>query len=96
MLNAARARAKKRGIPFDIELGDLNYPDVCPILGIPLIRRSGSFHQNSPTIDRIDPAKGYTKGNVHVVSFRANRIKWNATLDELRKIVAFLERRVWA
>ena len=92
MFNAIKARAKRKDIPFTIDFEDLEYPELCPILGIPLIRRAGSFHENSPTIDRVDPTKGYTKGNVHVVSFRANRIKWNATLAELKQIVAFLER----
>jgi hypothetical protein len=36
--------------------------------------------------------KGYEPKNVWVVSFRANRIKMDATLSELRKIVRNLEK----
>jgi len=93
-LNNIKHRAKKKGLPFDLTLEDLPIPAVCPILGIPLTMRSGSFHDNSPSIDRIIPAKGYVKGNVAIVSYRANRIKDYGTLDELRKVVAFLERHL--
>lgn len=46
---------------------------------------------DSPSIDRIDPKRGYVRGNVVVVSMRANSIKREATIDELRKMVAFYE-----
>ena len=91
-LNNIKHRAKKKGLPFNLTLEDLPFPAVCPILGIPLIVRSGSFHDNSPSIDRLVPERGYVKGNVAIVSYRANRIKDYGTLDELRKVVAYLER----
>jgi len=91
-LNNTKLRAKRKGVPFDITLEDLEFPDVCPVLGIPLIARAGKFHDNSPSIDRIVPEKGYVKGNVQIMSYRANRIKCHASLDELRRIVAFMER----
>lgn len=48
-------------------------------------------HDGSPTIDRIINDLGYVKGNVIVISWRANRIKSDATLAELKAIVAFYE-----
>ena len=90
-LNNCKHRAKKKGVPFDLTLDDLFFPDVCPVLGIPLIARAGSFHDNSPSIDRVIPALGYVKGNVQIISYRANRIKCHASLDDLRKIVAYME-----
>lgn len=93
-LNNIRHRAKKKGLPFDLTLDDLPIPKFCPILGIPLRMRSGSFHDNSPSIDRLVPERGYVTGNVAVVSYRANRIKDYGTLEELKKVVAYLERHL--
>lgn len=40
------------------------------------------------------PAMGYVKGNIIVISNRANRIKNNATIPELRAVADFFERHV--
>jgi hypothetical protein len=90
LLKAARYRAKKAGIEFSIIVEDITIPDLCPILGIPLEKGNGRPTDNSPNIDRIDCTKGYIKGNVWVISHRANRIKNDASLEELEKIVAAL------
>mgnify|MGYP006166398807 FL=1 len=36
--------------------------------------------------------KGYVKDNIIVVSMRANRIKSDATVDEIRKVADFYEK----
>lgn len=92
-LNNIKFRAKKKGLPFDITLDDLVFPEMCPVLGIPLRARAGAFHDNSPSIDRNVPELGYVKGNVSIMSYRANRLKMHATLDELRRLVAYLEKQ---
>ena len=46
----------------------------------------------SPSFDRIYPKKGYTKGNVIVISNKANRIKTDATVKEIRKVANFYEK----
>ena len=95
MWYSARERSKTRGIPFEIEVADIQIPLVCPLLGVPLQRGSWKHHDFSPSLDRIDPSKGYVKGNVWVISYRANQIKNNATLGELELLVANL-KRVWS
>ena len=40
---------------------------------------------NSPSLDRIDPTKGYVKGNVMMMSALANRMKQDATLKQLNQ-----------
>lgn len=92
LLHNARSRAKRLGLACDLTEEDLKIPPWCPILGIPLFVGSQLERENSPSIDRIDNGKGYVKGNVQVVSLRANRIKNDATLDELRRLVAYLEK----
>ncbi len=92
LVQEAKGRAKKRGLPFDLCEDDIVVPAICPVLGIPLC--SGDLPgpgNNSPTLDRIDPKGGYVKGNVWVISGKANRCKNDATLDELKMLVAALE-----
>jgi hypothetical protein len=90
MVFAARARAKEQGIPCDIEISDFLVPDVCPVLGIPLTRGMGKLHDGSPTLDRLVPALGYIRENVRVISHRANRIKQNASVDDLEAIARWM------
>ena len=63
----------------------------CPLLGLELtysLYKGKSCPINYATLDKIDPAKGYVVGNVQILSHRANSIKNNATLEELKLIVA--------
>lgn len=92
MLAQAKYRAKKLGLPFNITAEDLVVPRLCPALGIPLRRNVGStgYHPNSPSVDRIVPELGYTKGNIVVISNRANTLKRDATAFELGLIAAWL------
>jgi hypothetical protein len=89
MLHSARARAQKKDLPFNLELDDIVIPDVCPVLGIPLEPGTRKIHWNAPTLDRIHLDQGYVKGNIVVISWRANFIRSNATLDELEKVLAY-------
>ena len=93
MVRHARSRAKKKNLPFDIDLDYIRsmVPSHCPIFGMPLewSLRRGSEQvplPNSPSLDRIDPSKGYVKGNVWIISYRANQIKSNASHDELKRV----------
>lgn len=92
MVVAARAVAKKKKLPFNLVYTDIAIPSHCPVLGIELINRKGPRSDYSPSLDRIIPALGYVKGNVMVISWRANRIKQDSTSDELRKIADFYQR----
>lgn len=89
MLNQAKARAKRNNINFNITIDDINIPDICPVLGLTMKQQTGRAKDNSPTLDRIDSTKGYVKGNVVVVSWKANRIKSNATVAELKLITEY-------
>ena len=92
ILGQVRNRAKNRGIPFNLTREDIVIPKVCPILGLPLHIGTGGPAPDSPSLDRIDPKYGYIKGNVHVISHRANTIKSDATVDELKKLITYLEQ----
>jgi hypothetical protein len=87
----AKRRAAKMNVPFDIEKSDIVIPKFCPILGIEMAYGVGGVKPNSPSLDRIVPSKGYIKGNVWVISFKANTIKNDATLEELELLVKALK-----
>lgn len=91
LFSSARRRATKLNLPFDITVADVVIPDVCPVLGIPLqSSRNGCWADGSPSIDRIDPKKGYVRGNIAIISWRANDIKGNASLREIEMVCAWL------
>jgi hypothetical protein len=92
LFNGAKQRAKAKGLEFNINKEDIVIPEVCPVLGLRLVQGSGGHHAGSPTLDRIDPSKGYVKGNVRVISYRANLLKSDATLEELELILADARR----
>ena len=90
MLREAKRRARRKNIPFDLRLFDIHIPTTCPVLGIPIFVSGGVVTQNSPSIDRIVPCLGYVRGNVRVISFRANSLKQDATCEELQLVLADL------
>jgi hypothetical protein len=83
LLQNARKRAKATGMEFDLEISDIYVPSHCPLLGVELHAGSLASQDCSPSLDRIDPTLGYIKGNVRVISHRANAMKSNASADEL-------------
>jgi len=89
MLLEAKARAVKKGLEFSLKESDLVIPEFCPMLGIKI--EQGVLHRadSSPSIERVDTLKGYVPGNAIVVSWRANRLKSDASIEEMEKIVTF-------
>ncbi len=101
MICNARRRAKDKGIAFNIDHAYIRsiIPSHCPIFNIPLEwstqRNNGYFTlPNSPSLDRIDPLKGYVKGNVWIISHRANAIKNDASHEELKLVTEAVGRAI--
>lgn len=92
ILNHARQRAKKKGLEFNIDLSDIIIPENCPLLKIPLYVNDKKVGPNSPSLDRIDANKGYIKGNIMIISYKANTAKGNLSLLELELLVDNLKR----
>ncbi len=90
--NQIKNRATKKGIEFDLVIEDISVSEYCPLLNIKL--EFGGKRDTSPSIGRIDPSKGYTADNVWVISYRANRIKNDATFDELATLVGNLKKEL--
>ena len=87
MYRRAKSRAKDGNYPFTITVDDIIIPTTCPVLDIPIYvteGKSGGFN-HSPSLDKIDPEKGYTPDNTMVMSQLANAMKANATPEQLLK-----------
>ena len=85
ILERCKSRATKKGWDFNLTLEDIpEIPLLCPVFGLPM---EGKY---SPSLDRIDSSKGYIKGNVQIISTRANAIKNDATPEEILKLALFL------
>ena len=85
LLKAAKSRAKKQNLPFNLELEDIIIPAYCPILEIELFTNKEKSCNNSPSLDKIIPNLGYVKGNIKVISHLANSMKNSADFDLLQK-----------
>lgn len=102
LLHGAKKRSQMRDRPFNLTIEDIQIPECCPILGLklevcqggPLKDRVPKWADNSPTLDCIDPAKGYVKGNVWIISWRANHIKNDASPEELITIAKAVRNKI--
>ena len=98
MLWDTRKRAKAKGLEHDLDYEYLVgiFTETCNITGEALLweRGHGKPQDNSPSLDRLDPRKGYTKDNAWLISYRMNRIKNDATPDELELIAAKLRAKI--
>lgn len=91
--HAARTRAKKTGLPFDLDRDHIFSLCVthCPALGLELTYNATGTPPNCASLDRIRPELGYVRGNVVVVSYLANTIKQNATAAEVAAVARWME-----
>lgn len=95
MICNSKERAKKKKLDFNIGLDDfIDCPDTCPVLGLEFDWTSKKLNDNSPSMDRVEPQNGYIKGNVVIISSRANRIKNDGTLEELEAVTNWLREHL--
>lgn len=96
-----KSRAKTKGIIFDLDakyLLDLwnEQKGLCYYSGLPM---TGSMHQegfqswDSPSIDRKEPNKGYTKGNVVWCVFGVNSFKQSLGVARFVEVVKSIKWR---
>lgn len=94
ILRRAKNRAKLKGLEFNLTEEDIFIPILCPYLRIPLTNLQGKgFHDSNISLDRIDNSKGYVKGNIEVMSVLANKMKCNASTEQLEAFATEVLRR---
>ena len=76
----SKHRALESGLEFSIAVNDIIIPKCCPYFGKPLEVRNKEW---APSLDRIHNDQGYIPGNVRVISYKANKMKNNASVSEL-------------
>ena len=98
MACSLRKRAKATGLPCDITEHDIRsaFPadGRCPVLGTELIfgPHGSRGKRTNASVDRLRPDLGYIRGNIAVVSMRANSIKQDATSVEILAVGAWVRR----
>ena len=83
LLHSCKNRAIQKNMEFNITIEDIVIPEICPILKQPLIYGTKAEYNFSPSVDRIDNSKGYIKGNIQIISKKANMMKNSGTVEEL-------------
>ena len=86
-VNRTKARAERKGLPFDLDINWMHerLQQGCALTRLPfdltlnLQRGKGSGHPLAPSVDRIEPARGYVKDNCRVVFWGLNALKGAGT-----------------
>lgn len=94
MRRNARASAGKRKLAFNISVQHLMdiAPQICPVFGEPLEYGNDKGNPHVASLDRIVPELGYVKGNVQIISFLANRMKSDASQEQLEKFADWVKK----
>ena len=88
--SSLRESAMKRGIHFDLsvqDVMDIGRPKICRYLEVELDYMATKVSPNSPSVNRIDPSLGYVRGNIEIISNKANSMLLNATKEELKTFI---------
>lgn len=94
-ISSARSNAERKGVPFDRDACRRaleNAPDTCPVFGVPL-QAGGPRTNYHAALDERIPGRGYVEGNLQVISDLANRIKSDATPEQVMAVALFLTNK---
>ena len=94
ILTRARGNAKRKNLKFNLTIEDISpLPEKCPVLGIKLRQAQTPQDPNGWSIDRVNNKKGYVKGNIAIISLRANKLKSDGSLKEFKALINWLEKQ---
>jgi hypothetical protein len=88
LLRSARNRAKQKNMECTITQNDIHIPKICPVFKVPFVKGT----EYAPSLDRIDNTKGYTPENIVVVSRKANVMKNNGSVQDLKMLVEYYSK----
>ena len=92
-MRSCRARSKEKGLPFNLTTEYLEsiWTNNCPAFGTTLNIDARKGSKEHAQLDRIIPDLGYVEGNVVWLSERANRIKDDASIEDLERLITWLK-----
>ena len=91
LLRRTKNRAKKLGRDFNLTLEDVRIPERCPIFKTKFVYGDRRL---CASIDRIDNNKGYVKGNIQIISMRANRMKGDNTIKDFELLLKYMKKKI--
>lgn len=95
--NKALQRSKKNCLGFDLDR-DFIFQKLlvgtCEVTGIPFDLTGGERKPHTPSIDRIDPSRGYTKDNVQLVVWIYNAAKSTFTHSDVMYLATTLSKEI--
>lgn len=83
MIGRSKARAKKQHFAYDLDRTWLRRKLLagrCEFSGVPFVNGQ-QYHPFSPSLDRVDPGRGYTKDNCKVILLCLNGFKGTASME---------------
>jgi len=90
LLDRIKAQAKIRGVEFNISVDDVVWNTHCPIFGFELnYWATNARERDTASFDRKNSSMGYVKGNVSVISNKANSCKSNMTTEEIERLLIY-------
>jgi hypothetical protein len=100
MYQTAKRKAMEQSLNFNItpEYLESLYPkdNKCPITRLNFefgyTNKEKINKNNSPSLDRIIPSKGYVIGNVMIISDLMNRMKQDSTYEDIEKLYNFYKK----
>jgi len=90
----ARVRARRLGVAYNLtpEYLESIWTGFCPVTAAPIfLYERERQDEYCAELDRFIPSLGYIIGNVHFMSRRINRLKNNATSEELFKLANWMK-----
>lgn len=92
LFKCLKNKANKEGVPFELKYDDIIWETHCPVFGMELeYLNLDKPKMNSASFDKIIPEKGYIKNNVRIISYRANWLKQDSTIEQLELIVKYIK-----
>ena len=93
--NAKRSNAKRKNVEFTLTEAwyERNYKAGCAVTGIAFRIGEGVISPYSPTVDRINPNKGYIPRNCRMVLHAVNALRGSGSDEDMYKIAKAITKR---
>ncbi len=75
LYHSVRQYAKRHSIPFEIQVEDIEIPEICSVTNKPLNDHGPSCSPSKPVLNCLDWSKGYIPGNIEVISRKGRDLK---------------------